>query len=90
MRKRTVEVPQTHDIDKIVSSRCVETQEELERPKEMSSWQYRSRYQLRRLTRRLQKRTQNSTSTESWMYQWTNSLVMLKTPDHVAQNDTVT
>ena len=36
-----------HDIDKIVRSRCAETEEGLERPKEMSSWQYRSRYQRR-------------------------------------------
>ena len=42
MREKTVEVPQMHDIDKIVSSRCVETEEGLERPKEMSPWRYRS------------------------------------------------
>ena len=68
-RKKTVEVPQVHDIDKIVSSRCVETEEVLERPKKMSPWQYRSRHQPRRLSRRLRKRTRNSTSTESWTYQ---------------------
>ena len=34
-----------HDIDKIVSSCCAET----ERPKKMSPWQYRSRDQPRRL-----------------------------------------
>ena len=34
MRKRTVEVPQMRDVDKIVSSRCAETEEGLERPKE--------------------------------------------------------
>ena len=43
MRKRTVEVPQMHDTDKVVSSRCAETEEGLERPKEMSPSQYRSR-----------------------------------------------
>ena len=90
MRERTVKVPQMLDIDKVVSSRCAETEEGLERPKEMSSWQYISRYQRRGLPKRLRKRTKNSTSTESWMYQWTNSLVMLKTRDHVAQNGTVT
>ena len=31
-----------HDIDKIVSNRCAETEEGLERPKEMSPWRYRS------------------------------------------------
>ena len=40
-----------HDIAKIVSSRCVETQEGFERPKKMSPWQYRSRYQPRKLSR---------------------------------------
>ena len=29
MREKTVEVPQMHDIDKIVSSRCAETEEGL-------------------------------------------------------------
>ena len=38
---------QVHDIDKIVSSRCAETEEGLERPKKMSPWQCRSRYQPR-------------------------------------------
>ena len=78
-----------HDIDKIVSSRCVET-EEVERPKKMSPWEYRSRYQPRRVSRRLRKRTRNSTSTESWTYQQRESLVVLKTPDHVAQSATIT
>ena len=57
------------DFDKIVSSRCAETEEGLERPKKMSPWQYRGRYQPRRLSRRLRKRTKNSTSTESWTFQ---------------------
>ena len=72
MRKKTVEVPQMHDIDKIVRRRSAETEEELERSTEMNPWQ-----------RRLRKRIWCSTSTESWTYQWTKSLVMLKTPDHV-------
>ena len=76
MRKKTVEVPQMHDIDEIVSSLCVETEEGLKRPKRMNPWQ-----------RRLRKRIWFSTSTES--YQWTRSLVMLNTLDHVAQSATV-
>ena len=77
--KKTVEVPQMHDIDKIVGRRSADTEEGLERPKEMNPWQ-----------RRLRKRIWSSTSTESRTYQWTKSLVMLKTPDHVAQSVTVT
>ena len=38
-----------HDVDKIVSSCCAET-EGLERPKEVSPWQYRSKYKRRRLS----------------------------------------
>ena len=41
MRKKTVEVPQMHDIDKIVSSHCAETEEELDRTKEVSPCRYR-------------------------------------------------
>ena len=41
-QKKTVEVPQVHVIDKIASSCCAETEEGLERPKEMSPWRYRS------------------------------------------------
>ena len=78
-----------HDIDKVVSSRCAETEEGLERPKEMSPWQCRSRYQRRSLSRRLRKLTENSTPTESWTYQCTNILVMLMNPDHVAQSGLV-
>ena len=77
-REKTVEFQQMHDIDKIVRRCCVETEEGLNGPKKMKPWQ-----------RRLRKRIWFSTSTESWTYQWTRSLLMLKTPDHVAQNATV-
>ena len=79
MREKTVEFQQMHDIDKIVRRSCAEIDEGLKRSKKMKPWQ-----------RRLRKRIWFSTSTESWTYQWTRSLVMLKTPDHVAQSVTVT
>ena len=78
MREKTVEFQQMHDIDKIVRRCCAEIEEGLKRPKKMKPWQ-----------RRLRKRW-FSTSTESWTYQCAKSLVMLKTPDHVAQSATVT
>ena len=77
--KNAVEVSQVHDTNKIARRSCAETEEGLKRPKKMEPWQ-----------RRLRKRTWYSTSTESWTYQWTRSLLMLKTPDHVAQSVTVT
>ena len=79
MRERTVEVRQMHDIDKIVRRYCAVTEEGLKRPKKMKPWQ-----------RRLRKRIWFGTSTESWTYQCTKSLVMLKTPDNVAKSVTVT
>ena len=77
-REKTVEFQQMHDIDKIVRRCCVETEEGLNGPNRMKPWQ-----------RRLRKRIWFSTSTESWTYQWTRSLLMLKTPDHVARSATV-
>ena len=83
MRRKTVEVPQMHDIDKMVRRCCAETVEGLKRPKEMNPWQWR-----------LRKRIQCSTSTESKTYLWTKSPaqqhLLLKTLDHVAQRVPVT
>ena len=42
MQKKTVEVPQVHVIDRIACSCYAETEEGLERPKEMSPWRNRS------------------------------------------------
>ena len=39
MRKKTVEVPQMHDIDKIARRCCAETEDGPNRPKEMNPWQ---------------------------------------------------
>ena len=75
MREKTVEFQQMHDIDKIVRRCCAEIEEGLQHPKKMNLWQ-----------RGLRKRIQCSSSAESRTYQWTKSLVMLKTPDHVAQS----
>ena len=36
MRKKTVEVRQMHDVDKIVRRHCAQSEEGLERPKEMN------------------------------------------------------
>ena len=78
MREKTVEFQQMRDIDKIVRRCCAEIEEGLKRPKKMNAWQ-----------QGLRKRIQCSSSAESWTYQWTKSLVMLKTPDHVTQSTTV-
>ena len=72
--KKTVEVPQMHDTNKIARRCCAEIEEGLKRHKEI----------------RLRKCIWCSTSTESWTCQWTRSLVMLQTSDHVAQSVTVT
>ena len=58
MWKKTVEVPQMHDIDKIVRRCFAETEEGQKRPKRMNPWQ-----------RGLRKRIQCSSSTDSWTYQ---------------------
>ena len=55
MRKKTVEVPQIHDIDKILRCCCAETEEGLKRPNRMNPWQ-----------RRMRKHIQCSSSAESW------------------------
>ena len=54
MRKKTIEVPQIHDIYKIVRRCCAETEEGLKRPNRMNPWQ-----------RGMRKRIQCSSSTES-------------------------
>ena len=70
-----------HDIDKIVSSRCAETEEGLKRPKKMSPWQYRARYKNADCSedcgsapRTVHRQSRGRTSRER------ESLVMLKTP----------
>ena len=64
-----------HDIDKIVRRCCAETEETPEDDEPVQQ--------------RLRKRIQCRSLAESWTYQWTKSLVMLKTPYHVAQSASV-